>query len=231
MKILIVEDEKRILDDLYDFLTLKGFVCDTAGTFEDARNMILDDDGTYDCIVIDRKLPGEKDGIELFNIIIQNKIRTNVIIFTAEKVQESEIVHGLHIGARHYLIKPVFPTVLAELLWSLPPVPQENLVSACKEIKVDKSNRICTVNGRELKGLTKFELDLLIYFLEHQTQVVSRYKRLTCLNESNKSDRTDEVIFQHVKNLRKKLRDVGIFEHIKTEQGIGYRFKCTCHEA
>ena len=213
MRILIVEDEARLLRSLTKALREEGYAVDTADT--GTEGLFKAENYTFDALVLDVMLP-EMDGWELLARLRKTK-RTAVLMLTARDAG-ADRVRGLDLGADDYLVKPFD---LAELLARLRALIRRAAGQAqpCIEVGdiiVDTRSRTVTRNA-ELVGLTAREFAILEYLALHRGQVVSRtelYEHLLDETDDTLSNRVDV----HVFGIRKKLGH-GL---IVTRRGQGY---------
>ena len=222
MKVLIIEDNRELGDNIQGFLVREGYVCELCYTHEDARRKLSD--YLYDCIILDIMLP-DGNGLNLLQFIKTEKIQSSVVIISAKNSLDDKIA-GLELGADDYLTKPFH---LAELHARLKAIyRRKNLkgdsVVSFQEISVNTDTMEARVNT-ELLELTKKEFDLLVYFLVNKNRVLTRQS----IAEHLWGDYTDNLsnfdfVYQHVKNLRKKITAANGKDYIGTVYGLGYKF-------
>jgi len=213
MRILIVEDEPRLLRSLARALREEGYAVDTAESGDDGLFKAMNWD--YDAVVLDVMLPG-LDGWEVLARMRKQK-RTPVLMLTARDAHRDR-VRGLDTGADDYLVKPFD---LAELLARLRALIRRSSGQAqpCLElgdVRLDTRARSVTRAGQPVT-LTAREYAILEYLALHRGEVVTR----TALYE-HLFDETDDTLSNlldvHVFNLRKKLGA----QLITTRRGQGY---------
>ncbi len=223
MRVLIVDDEKRISDGVRKYFEQAGFDVQAAYDGHSALKIALKD--TPDLIVLDWMLPG-MSGIDVCREI-RRESNVPIIMLTA-RVEESDKLIGLELGADDYLTKPFSPRELVARARAvlrraqMEPVQPKN-VFQFGNVSLDTSTRECKVND-EVITLTPTEFDLLAYLARHPNQVFSRSKLLeaTDLGAFEGVERTVDV---HIHNLRKKIEeDPSNPKFILTVFGIGYRF-------
>jgi len=217
MKILIIEDEKQIADNLKEGLEQHRFSVDVASTGEDGYKLVNDFD--YDVIILDLMLP-DMQGEDLCRKLRQEKNETSIIMLTAKK-QLGNIIDGLNYGADDYITKPFeFLELLARIraLMRRSSKNKENLFSY-REIKLDLDKEQVFVGDKEI-SLTKKEFMILEYLLRHKSQLISRNQLLEHAWDRN-VDIFTNIVDTHIKNLRKKLGKYG--NYIITIYGSGYR--------
>jgi len=217
MKILVIEDEKLVADNLKLGLEQHKYMVDVAYTGEDGYHLV--EDYNYDVIILDLILP-DTSGEDLCRRIRKEKIKSFVLMLTAKK-QIGNIVEGLNCGADDYLTKPFeFSELLARIraLLRRSSKNKDNVLSSF-DLKLDVDREQIFVGSREIK-LTKKEFMILEYLLRHKGQLISRNQILERAWDRN-VDIFTNIVDTHIKNLRKKLGKSGRL--IKTVYGSGYR--------
>jgi len=217
MKILIIEDEKQIADNLKEGLERHRFSVDVAYTGEEGYKLV--NDFNYDVIILDLMLP-DMQGEELCRKLRQEKNETSIIMLTAKK-QLGNIIDGLNWGADDYITKPFeFMELLARIraLMRRSSKNKENLFSY-REIKLDLVKEQVFAGDKEI-FLTKKEFMILEYLLRHKSQLISRNQLLEHAWDRN-VDIFTNIVDTHIKNLRKKLGKYG--RYIISIYGSGYR--------
>ncbi len=223
MKILVIEDDFELRKSIRHFLELEGNVVEIAPDFSKAIDKTAAYD--YDCILVDITLPGG-NGLEVVRQLKSNKSKAGVIIISAKGSLDDK-VNGLNLGADDYLPKPFHLFELNARIKAL--VRRKNFDSQnqvlVNEIKILSEQRIVFVNEKEV-ALTAKEYDLLLYFIANKNRVVSKSAVAEHIWGDN-AERLDnfDFIYNHIKNLRKKLLDKGCADYLKTIYGIGYNFK------
>ena len=171
IRILIVEDERKLSDSIVAYLNGERYLCEQAFTYADAKmkvNMY-----EYDCILLDLMLPGG-NGLDILSDIRSKSNPAGVIIVSAKDSLDDK-VKGLEIGADDYLAKPFH---LAELSMRIYAVIRRKAFSASNVlenngIKINLLEKSVTVNGRPIV-LTKSEYDLLLFFIGNKNRVISK---------------------------------------------------------
>jgi DNA-binding response OmpR family regulator len=217
MKILIVEDEKIVADNIKMGLEQHKFTVDVAYNGQEGLELVRNYD--YDIIILDLMLP-DIPGEQLCVRIRKEKIDSFILMLTAKK-QIVNIVEGLNCGADDYLTKPFeFTELLARLraLLRRKSKDKENMLTAF-EIKIDVDGEKVFTGEKEVK-LTKKEFMILEYLLRHKGQVISRNQVLEHAWDRN-VDIFTNIVDTHIKNIRKKLGKQG--RYIETIYGSGYR--------
>ncbi len=221
MKILIVEDEPLLAQSIHDFLISEGHACEVANNLSLALHLV---DSLVDIIVLDLNLP-DGNGLEVVKKVKSKGMNTGVIIVSARDSIENK-VEGLELGADDYLTKPFQMAELNARLKSLVRrvhfKGEENIVF--NELEITPGELLVKVSGIPV-DLTKKEFDLLVYFIANKNRVLTK----TGIGEHMSKDFidygfTDDFIYTHIKNLRKKLIKAGCGDYIRNVYGVGYKF-------
>jgi DNA-binding response OmpR family regulator len=220
MRILVVEDEKKLADVLSEGLTKKGFAVDIIDDGEKALSRLSLHRNDYDLVILDLMLP-TLSGAEICRQARARDITTPILILTARSEVETK-VDLLLSGADDYLVKPFSFDELIARIHALSRRPQESkpTVLEAGSIKLDPASHTVTKDGKPI-DLTLKEFMLLEYFMRHPNEVVNREDLLTHLWDFN-YESFSNVIDVHVKNLRRKLDGEGE-SMLETVRGIGYR--------
>jgi len=213
MRILVVEDEPRLLHNLTKALREEGYAVDAAADGEDG--LFKAESFNYDAIILDIMLP-KLDGWEMLERLRQKK-RTPVLMLTARD-GHNDRVKGLDTGADDYLVKPFD---LSELLARLRALIRRSLNQTSSKIEVrdvvlDTRARSATRDGNPVV-LTAREFAILEYLAVHRGEVISRtelYEHLFDENDATFSNLLDVHIF----SIRKKLGS----DLVATRRGQGY---------
>jgi len=221
MRILLVEDEKKLSALIKRALKEACYAVDSADNSDDAVFMI--GSNPYDLIILDIMIPG-KDGIAICRQLRRAKIDTPVLMLTARNDMEDKI-SGLDAGADDYLTKPFFfPELLARVRALLRRKQSEKSTRLkVADLELDQPSRKAYRAGKEIE-LTPTEYSLLEYLMSHVGQVVTR----TMISEHVWNDDFDaysNVINVYINNLRKKIDQGHASELIHSQRGIGYILK------
>ncbi len=220
-RILIVEDEPAILDNIQYALETDGFeaICFSAGIsaleFLDREDVNL--------IVLDIGLP-DINGFELCKQI-RKKGNTPVLFLTA-RTDEVDRVVGLEIGADDYVTKPFSPRELTARIKAIlrRTGPADSKISLNKAFQVDESRRRITYLGKIL-DLSRYEFNILKTFISRPGHVFSRDRLMDLAWEVPEAS-LDRTVDAHIKNIRSKLRAINPeSDPITTHRGIGYSLK------
>ena len=222
MKILLIEDNVELTRNILDYLGQENIRCESCADCFEAQDKLLS--YTYDCIVLDIMLP-DGNGLDVLRFIKNNGITSNILIISAKDSLEDKI-SGLELGADDYLTKPFY---LAELHARLKAIFRRNHLEGnnsivFNEMELDSTNREATVCGEVLE-LTRKEFDLLLFFVTNRDRVLGK----NVIAQHLWGDYTDDLanfdfVYQHIKNLRKKICQVGGKDYIDTVYGLGYKF-------
>jgi len=220
MRVLVVEDEAVLREQLRKFLSEKGFAVDQAESGKEG--LFTGVEYPIDVAVVDLGLP-DISGIELIQKLREQGKTFPILILTARS-RRQEKVEGLEAGADDYLVKPFHYEELIARLNALirRSVGKSHPVLQAGPIELDTASQIVRV-GREQLDLTAYEYKVLEYLMMHHGEVVSK----TVLTEhiyDQDFDRDSNVIEVFIGRLRKKLDPDGSLQPIETLRGRGYRF-------
>ena len=220
--ILVVEDEFELAKSTLAFLLENGFSPVHAKDLKSARELLKQE--RFTAVLLDLGLP-DGDGMSLIKEIKDFKEEIGLIIISAKDALEKK-VQGLELGADDYLTKPFFFSELNARLKSV--IRRLNLEVnhdlVLNEITLFPEQMKVLVHGKEL-GLTAKEFGLLLYFVSNQNRVISKIT-LGEFMSSNNADYgfTDDMVYTHIKNLKKKLTTSNCKDYIKNVYGVGYKF-------
>ena len=222
MKLLLVEDEKELTSDICKYLIKEGYLIESAKAYQEGREKLLLFD--YDCVIIDITLP-DGSGLDLIALINEKFVSTGIIIISAKNSLDDKI-KGLETGSDDYLTKPFY---LSELNARIKSILRRRNFSGNKEIVIDEIR--ITLNDSQIHihdkplDLTKKEYELLLYFTANLNRVITKESIAEHLwGDSIDSADSFDFIYTHIKNLRKKIMDLGGGDHIRTLYGMGYKF-------
>jgi DNA-binding response OmpR family regulator len=223
MKILIVEDEKELVDDLNEFLDDQGYIIEVAPTTSVAIEKIFV--YQYDILILDLGLP-DGSGLDVLKYVKKHKPQTGIIILTARDSLDDKI-SGLDLGADDYMTKPF---LLSELNARIKSIHRRrnfdgNSTIIFNEIEIDTDKMRVSINDQNLT-LTRKEYELILYFVINKNKVLTKESIIEHLwgDHSDMFDSLD-FIYTHIKNLRKKMQDMGGADYLKSVYGIGYKFE------
>jgi heavy metal response regulator len=222
MKILVVEDDKTILDFVVQGLREAGFAVDFATDGESGLTFALN--GSYDAAVIDIMLP-QLDGLSLISELRRQKIKTPVIILSAKHSVEDR-VRGLETGSDDYLVKPfAFSELLARiqaLIRRTMPRDEPSKLEAA-DLSMDLLRREVTRSDKKIELQPK-EFALLEYLLRNRGRVMSKTLILEHIWDFSFNPQTN-VVDVLVCRLRNKIDKGFAPKLIHTIRGIGYVLK------
>lgn len=221
MKILVVEDNKKLAENLKQGLVQEGYAVDLVEDGLIAQDRILMNRDEYDLVVLDRMLPG-KDGVSVCTYWREKGVILPVLMLTALNTTDDKIV-GLDAGADDYLAKPFAFKELLARVHALLRRPKQSLPDILKsgDISINTTSRIVTHKNKNI-SLTLKEFMVLEYLMRNINKVVTRdelYSHAWDFADSSFSNTVDV----HIKNLRKKIHDNGKF--IQTIRGVGYKME------
>ena len=218
MRLLIVEDEKELLESIAEGLRLSGYAVDTAADGAEAEDLFWSE--TYDLIVLDINLP-KIDGFTLLKEIREEDKQVNVIMLTA-RTQVADWVKGLDLGANDYLIKPFHFDELEARIRSLLRRKQvvEDKIIHYKNLSFDTGTKILTVDGEVIK-LTAKELGIFEYLILNQGRYISAEELMEHVWDMNVSD-VSNAVRVHMSALRRKIKEALGDNIIRNEIGRGY---------
>ncbi len=223
MNLLVIEDEPDLLESITQYLISEAFSVEPVNSYSMAEKKI--DLYDYDCIIVDINLPGGS-GLDLIRKLKRKNKNSGVIIISARNALDDKLT-GLDIGADDYLTKPFHLSELNARIKSIIRRRGFGGVNEKKfhELTVRFDERKLFVSEKEVI-LTRKEYDLLLYFMMNEDKVLSKEDIAEHLWGDNMSLIADsfDFIYNHIKNLRKKLIDNGSKDYIKTVYGIGYKF-------
>ncbi|MBD1386546.1 response regulator transcription factor [Mucilaginibacter rigui] len=222
MKILIVEDEQGLRENMLTYLSEDNNICESCADLATAITKLAG--YQYDFVLLDIGLP-DGEGFEILHYL-KKEMRNEAVIIISARNSLDDRIKGLNIGADDYLVKPFH---LAELKARIVAVfrrkaanSNNNLVF--NEIVINLIGRTVFINDVEIL-LTRKEYDMLLYFIANKGKVIAK----TALAEHLWGDEMDmhdnfDFIYSHIKNLRKKILDVTTNDYLKSVYGIGYKF-------
>ena len=221
-KILIVEDDEKLRNELEIFLSHQGYQAECLKKFDNTINDILEINPNL--ILLDINLPGV-DG-EYICKEIRKQSDMGIIVVTSRDNELDELV-SINYGADHYITKPFNIHILLAKVNSL--LRRTNSNSEPKN-KIDAKDFILNIsNSTIIKGdriidLTKNEYKILKYLIENRNKIVSREDIMDCLWE-NESFIDDNTLSVNITRLRSKLEELGLKDIIETKRGQGYILK------
>ena len=221
-EILVVDDEPRIAEICRDYLQRAGFKVITASSGEDALSLARA--RRPDLIVLDLRLPG-MDGLDVTRAL-RKQSNVPIIMLTA-RVEESDKLIGLELGADDYLTKPFSPRELVARVRAvfrrIDIGPGQSDVIRALDVTLDVPRLQARVGRRSL-DLTSTEFELLATLMRQPGRVFTRSQLLDALR-GVETESFDRAIDAHVKNLRRKIEsDPRNPRYVLTVYGVGYKF-------
>jgi len=220
VRILVVEDEKKVANALREGLEAEQHEVAVAYTGEDA--FFVFSAQPFDLVVLDVMLPG-RDGFEILSAMRKVGSQVPVLLLTARDSVEDRVL-GLDTGADDYLVKPfAFPELLARVRALLRRGRLEGAVRMkAGDLEMDVTKRAATRSQQTL-DLTTREFDLLEYLMRNQGRVVSREMiAREVWKEGPRHTPLDNVIDVHIARLRRKLDDPFQTKLLHTVRGVGF---------
>jgi DNA-binding response OmpR family regulator len=220
MKLLLVEDNRQLADQLADALTDQHYVVDVARDGEEGWDLMTY--GQYDLVMLDVTLP-KLDGVSLCRKIRAKGYQTPVLMLTARS-SSTDKVTGLDAGADDYLAKPVALNELNARLRALLRRNHKELTPVLEQgrLKLDPSSCQVTYDGQPVK-LSPKEYLMLELFLRNGQRIYSRKAILDQLWGLDAELPGEDTVKAHIKGLRQRLRAVGVENLIESVYGLGYR--------
>lgn len=220
MKILIIEDDKKLAGIISEVLSDEGFHSETAHDGETGLDMALQK--LYDVAVIDWMLP-ERDGPSICRAIRAARRDTGLLLLTA-RGQVEDRVAGLESGADDYLVKPF---AFDELIARIRALARRYSAATGSGWELRVGNLVMDLKARSLRravkviDLSKTEWDLLEMLMRHADQVLTRQQILDYVWSGDGSVKP-ELVDVYISYLRKKIEINGFIDPIQTVRGIGY---------
>jgi len=227
MRILVIEDELRLQNQIRQQLETAGYMIDTCNDGDEG--LFLASEYPLDAAIIDIGLPG-KSGLEIIKTLRERGNLLPILILTARSSWQDK-VQGLEMGADDYLTKPFqMEELLARvkaLLRRATGIPQTLL--KCGPITLDVTAQSVAINEVEIE-LTSFEYRLLEELVRHHGEVLSKHTLSDYLYPHDE-DRDSNVLEVMIGRLRRKLDPDGTLNPIETMRGRGYRFTLECNKS
>ncbi len=218
-RILVVEDEKDIVSNLEILLGKEGFSVAAAFSREDAVKMTEQE--SFDLVLLDLNLP-DGNGYSLCTLL--KKDRDIPVIMLTASDDESSIVTGFSVGADDYVVKPFKPLELVSRIKNvLRRCGKASPVIRIDDLEVDALKASVSRGGEEIL-LSALEYRLLLVFLNHRGEVLSRTRLLEEIWDAAGDFVNDNTLTVYIKRLREKIeKDPAVPEIIKTVRGLGYK--------
>ncbi|MCC6917496.1 response regulator transcription factor [Nitrosomonas sp.] len=226
MRILVIEDEPHLQNQIRQQLEAAGYMVDTSGDGDEG--LFLATEYRFDAAIIDIGLPG-KSGLEIISALRERGSLLPVLVLTARSSWQDK-VQGLEAGADDYLTKPFqmeeLQARVRALLRRATGIPQTLL--KCGPISLDVTAQSVSINDTNIE-LTTFEYRLLEELIRHRGEVLSKESLADSLYPHDE-DRDSNVLEVMIGRLRRKLDPEGTLKPIETMRGRGYRFTLDCNK-
>ena len=221
MRILIVEDEAKLLKIIKDGLVAKGYAVDGLADGQKAEKRIALNHDEYDLIILDLSLPN-KGGLEICKGMRKLNISTPVLILTGNDKVESKVAL-FDAGADDYLVKPFKFEELLGRIRAITRRPKQVLATELKvsDVRLDPANLKVMRAGQEVK-LTLKEFRILEYFMRNPNKVLSREDIVSNIWDFD-YDSFSNVLDVFVNKVRNKIDKGRYNKLIETVHGIGYK--------
>ena len=221
MRLLVIEDERKIARVITESLKREKYAVDAAYDGEEGFN--LADSQPYDLLIVDRMLPG-LEGVEIVKKLRENGKNMPILFLTALSTTEDKTL-GLDVGADDYLTKPfAIDELLARVraLLRRPPIQQPDILKI-DDLRIDKQQQTAARAGKII-DLTSKEYALLEYLMQHPNQILSKETLIDHVWDFD-ADILPNNVEAYIKNLRQKIDKPFKKQLIKTVRGFGYRIE------
>jgi len=219
VRILLVEDNRRLNQSLKQSLTEDGYAVDSAFTGPDGEELAAMT--PFDAIILDVMLPG-KDGMAVCRELRRQRVTTPILMLTARDTVEDR-VEGLDSGADDYLVKPFALVELRARLRALlrRDSAEKSSILAIADLTLDPATHRVERAGQEIELTTK-EYSLLEYFMRNPNRIITREMAETHIWNYD-FDGTSNVVDVYIRRLRRKIDDPFELKLFDTVRGAGYR--------
>lgn len=219
MRILIIEDDKRLSYEIKDGLEKKGFIVDVSnqGIDGEEKAYVID----YEAILLDLNLP-DKDGMDILTFLRENKRNIPVIILSARNTSFDRVL-GLDLGADDYITKPFdFDEMTSRIHAVIRRFHgRTNPAIIIKKLVIDPQKRMAFYDGSIIE-LSAKEFDIICFLAEKHPDVVSSEMIAEHVYDEY-YDPFSSVLRVHIANLRKKLKQEAGYDLLITKKGRGYQ--------
>jgi len=223
MKVLIVEDQAELAKNIEEYLKKEGFQMSVAPDYFTATDKLAAYE--YDIVIIDLMLP-DGNGMDLLYSLRANRKNIGTLILSAKNSIDDK-VRGLDAGADDYLGKPFHLLELASRLKAIYRTRKQESSNTIllDQIVIDTSKKEVSVADEKL-DLTKKEYEMLLFFANNAKRVLTKQNIAEHLwgDFIDQSDSFD-FVYQHIKNLRKKIQKATGMDILETVYGVGYKLK------
>ncbi len=213
MKILLVEDDRSLGDTIQKWLQMDGYVVDWLTNGNDAKNVLID---TYDCLLLDRGLPGLSGDMILKNFRSQKKALPIIMITARDSIADR--IEGLDLGADDYLVKPFDLEELSARIRALSRriSQQVETVFVHEDVTLDPATKLVQKAGESVT-LTAKEYAVLHTLMQYPSRAFTR-EALEDKLYAWGNEVESNAVEVHIHHLRKKLGN----GFIRTRRGLGY---------
>lgn len=217
-RILLVEDDKSIVESLSAFLVSEGFTVDTAGGQKKAVSLI--EEYLYDILLVDISL-ADGNG---FAVCMAAKEKGYPVIFLTASGDEYSVVAGLDMGADDYIAKPFRPRELISRIKSVQRrYASTGSIALSENVMIFPDRGIVQKEGKEVL-LSALEYRLLLVFVNNRGNIMSRNRLLEEIWDAAGDFVNDNTLTVYIKRLREKIEEnASDPQIIKTIRGLGYR--------
>ena len=222
MRILVVEDEKKLANFIKHGLEEERYIVEIAYNGEQGLEMAMNNE--YDAILLDVMLPG-RDGFSILQELRKAGLKVPIMMLTARGATEDRVM-GLDLGADDYLPKPFSFEELAARLRSIlrRSAPEKTTKLQCGDLILDTITHFAYRGGKEIELTTK-EYALLEYLMRNKNRIVSRSNILQHVWRHS-FDPESNIIDVYIKRLREKIEfDPSQPQLIQSIRGVGYRIR------
>ena len=220
MKVLIVEDNKKLIESINK--ELKNHF-DTEKCEDGEEALYLINQNIYDLIILDLMIP-KVNGIDVLKTMRNCNVETPVLILTAKESLDDK-VEAFTIGANDYLTKPFYIEELVARIYAIlrtnGKIKESNIIKF-GDLVLDTNKKRVFINNEEIELQNK-QFNLLEYFLLNKGSILLKeqiYDRIWGID----CDSNIEIVEVYISNLRKKLSKFGYDKYIKTKRKVGYIF-------
>ncbi len=221
MRILVVEDERKVANFIKHGLEEERYIVETANDGITGLEMAMNN--PFDAILLDIMLPG-KDGFQILKELRDTGVSTPVLMLTARGSTEDRVM-GLDMGADDYLPKPFSFDELAARIRSIlrRSSPDKSTKLRCGDLELDTISHLAYRLGREIELTTK-EYALLEYLMRNKNRILSR-SNITQHVWKHNFDPESNIIDVYIKRLRSKIEFDDSKPLIQSIRGVGYRMR------
>lgn len=215
-KIMIIDDDKLICSELKELLQNNGYEAFILENFKDSLNEILK--YSPDLLLLDINIPFENGELILQTL---RKFSNIPVVMVTSKNSDIDEALSITYGADDYITKPYNPNILLLRIGAiLKRINNKSNIMVYKDLKIDVGKGIIKKDNIEII-LTKNEMIIFNYLLNHQNKIVSRDELMTSL-WNNEEFINDNALTVNISRLRSKLKEIGYQNVIDTRKGIGY---------